>query len=495
MDRQSVIADVESAPARVPDRLHAFKQPAKTSRWGVLRHKHFRWVWIGAFGSAVGTWMEHVGVQWLMAQQTGSASMMGYLALAQFGPMLLLGMLGGLVADQVDRRKMLINTQFMLMAIAAGLTVASAIHAATPTVLIVLSLLNGIVTAFNVPAWQVLTPRLVPRNELANAIALNGLQFNLARAIGPALGGLLMASSSATVLFAFNTVSFLGVIAAVWHTPSPPNQVVTTDERRGWFASATILTREALVFVFKRRGPMAVFLGMVVFSTLAGGTVLRMLPLFVSEVYGISESKGEAAYGLLLALMGLGAVCGALALKWIPTWYPRHHFIPLAILGGGISIVVYSFVTNFVLACVIMVIVGVFWIWAFNSSMAAMQLLVSDAMRGRVMAVMNMVVFGAAPLGTIGAAYLGEAIAGHRADGNPTGLAVQIGVGGLASLLVVAGAVMLTWRTPEVDGIQPGEAGYERRPGFWRGVTARAHRPVRVVQPVGINEAPGQELP
>jgi predicted MFS family arabinose efflux permease len=345
-----------------------------------------------------------------------------------------------------------------------------------------------------VPAWQVLTPRLVPREELANAIALNGLQFNLARAIGPALGGVLMASTSATTLFAVNALSFLGVIVAVSRTPPTPRPAAHAADDGGWLAAAWRQTGEAFRFVFRSRGPLCVFLGLVVFSTLAGGTVLRMLPLFVSEVYGIQGQRGEAMYGVLLALMGLGAVGGALGLRFVPNWYPRHHFIPMAITGGGLSIVLFSTLTSLPLACAAMLIVGVFWIWAFNSSIAAMQLLVHDSMRGRVMAVMNMVVFGAAPLGTLGAAYLGEAIAGRRADGDPTGLAVQVGVGGLAAVLALAGPVMLTWRTPEVDGIQPGQPGYDRTPGLWRGITAAAHRPPRAV-PLGADEAPGQELP
>jgi len=120
---------------------------------------------------------------------------------------------------------------------------------------------------------------------------------------------------------------------------------------------------------------------------------------------------------------------------------------------------------------------GGFWLWSFNSSMAAMQLLVDDAMRGRVLAVCNTAVFGAMPLGSMLAAYIAEATGGHDAEGNPTGIGVQIGVGSLAAILTIAGLFMLTWRTPEVDGLVPGQPGYARRRSLIAGITGSAHRP------------------
>ena len=192
----------------------------------MLRHKHFRLVWFAAFGSSIGTWMEGVGVQWLMAKLTlapewvaagrpDAALMMGFLGAAQLGPTLLLGIVGGLTADRVNRRTLLMVTQMIMMCVAITLLVCSLAGVLSPFLLLSISLLNGIATAFNIPAWQVLTPRLVPREELTRAIVLNGIQFNLARVIGPGLGGLLMAKYSPDVLFAVNAVSFIGVVLAV----------------------------------------------------------------------------------------------------------------------------------------------------------------------------------------------------------------------------------------------------------------------------------------
>lgn len=467
-------------PVPFPRAAGISDQPLATWPWhGVLRHRLYRNVWLGALVSSIGGWMEILGVQWLMAKQTSSAVMMGYLAAAQLMPMLLLGVWGGLVADRVDRKRLLIATQALLMAIAAALAFFAWIDLATPLVLIVFGALNGSTMAFNVPAWQVLTPRLVPRDELTRAINLNGLQFNLARVVGPALAGVVMALYGPAVLFLVNSISFLGVIAAVARTPgapAPPSDGATALQR----------TREALSFVFRRPGPRAVFLAMVLFAALAAPLV-RLLSLFVRDVYpgndGLSRwlarlaesgQAREAEFGLLLAVMGLGAVAGVVALRVIPRWYPKHHFIPLSIACSGVSIVAFSATSSFPAALAIVFFCGLFWLWAFNSAFAAMQVLVDDVMRGRVMAVCNVAVFGAMPLGSLAAGALGEVV-----GGSAPGVGVQIGVGAMGALLALGGLVMLTWRTPEVDGLAPGDPGYTRRPGLVAGITAGAHRPER----------------
>ncbi len=439
---------------------------APRSPLAVLRHRHYRIVWFGAMGSSVGGWMESVGVQWIVAQATGSALWMGYIAAAQLGPTLVLGLHGGLLADRVNRKRLLLVTQFAMMLIAAMLMLASFEGWATPPVLLGLSLAQGVALAFNTPAWQVLTPRLVPREELSHAIALNGLQFNLARVVGPGLAGAIMTTSAAqgaTILFAVNTASFLGVLWAVGLTPDDP--APPRPDTSAWRR-----TREALAFLFHGRGPRAVFLAMVVYS-FGAAPLIRMLPLFVSEVY----HRAEGTFGLMLSVMGSGAVVGVLILRYIPHWYPKHHFIPLSIGCSGVTIAAFAASPTLVPAAVALFFAGIFWLWAFNSSYAAMQLLVTHAMRGRVMAICNVAVFGAMPLGSVVAGLIGDYAAGR----DNVGPGSQLGVGLMGVMLAAAGLVMLTWRTPEVDGLRPGDPGFGRRPGLVHGITARAHRPAR----------------
>ncbi|MFM9958022.1 MAG: MFS transporter [Phycisphaerales bacterium] len=445
-----------------------------------LRRPDFRRVWAAAAVSNIGNWMETFGVRWAMTfiatadawEQAGhppAATMLAWLAAAQLLPVLFLGMVGGIVADRVDRRKLLIVTQAMLMLTAGALAVASGFGFATATVMIAISLVHGITMAFNVPAWQVLTPRLVPREELARAIALNSLQFNMARVIGPLSAGLLMFGSNPTLLFIINTLSFLGVIIAVWRTPPA---LPTPDQRgRGLFEGAWTDTRQAVRFVFANRGPRAVFIGVSMFSIFAGPLLLQ-LPAFVTQVYGEAERLGST----LLAVMGLGAVLGAYMLPRFPSWYPRHHFIPLSMAGGGLTISLFCLVPDPLFGGAVMFLVGLFWIWSFSSSIAAMQLLVSDTMRGRVMAVTNTAVFGASPLGALLCAAIEWAVL-KTGWANAPALGVQLGLGLPALVLLAAALVMLTWRTPEVDGINPGDEGYDRKPGLIRGILASGHRP------------------
>lgn len=475
------------------------------SRWGVLRHKHFRTIWFAAFGSYVGNWFEFVAVRWLVSQETKSEEWMGYLAAAQLCPTLFLGMLGGLVADSVNRRTMLIVTQACMMAIAVAMAASAYLGFANKWVLLGLTFAQGITVAFNMPAWQVLTPRLVPKKELTQAITLNGISFNMARVIGPAIGGTIMkvfqspraaavgAAGTAIVaadllpgsvehggrgagaLLLFNALTFIVVMAAVLTTPDAP---APKEMRGAWKHPAVVWTRskEAMSWVWHRKGPRAVLLAIVVFAMLAT-PIMQLLPLMVSEVY----DRKEGTFGIMLAVMGVGAVLGGLAMKIVPKWYPMHHLIPVSILFGGVWIFIFSLLTNVGAAMGIMFCIGFFWMWGFNSSAAAMQHLVSDDMRGRVSAVVNTIAMGLMPVGTWIAGGAGHSLEWALKSVKPEwvhrGSGTQLGLAFVSGVLILAGLVMLIWRTPEVDGLQPGDPGYDRKPGLIRGITGAAHRP------------------
>lgn len=443
----------------------------------VLRHRHFRIFWIAAFGSFVGNWFEFIGTQWIVAESTGSLVWLAHIGAAQLLPTLVLGLLGGIVADRVNRKKLLLVTQFLMMLIALAFFAVVWLNVASPPVLLALALAQGITLAFNTPAWQVMIPRLVPRSELVAAITIQGISFNAARAIGPAIAGLIMYAFGGHWLFLINAISFVGVLLAVMTTPDAP--APARDGGR-LFDLSTIAAdiRHACAFMFLRPGPRAALLAILIFSTLAT-PVLRFLPMFVKDVYHLSE----ATFGVLTGIMGVGAVAGGFAMKLVPTWYPRHHFIPLSILLGGVWILVFALATDVRLAGIFMFFVGVFWMWAFNSSMSALQLLVDDTLRGRVLAVCNTLSLGLMPAG----AYL----AGLAGDGASTllrgrwphywdpGIAAQSGIALCALGLIGAGVVMLIWRTPEVDGVPATGTPQARQPGFLRGLTASAHRPRR----------------
>jgi MFS family permease len=466
-------------PAAEPEASRSASENAQSSRRpSALRHRHFRNVWIAALGSNIGSWIEVVAIQWTMAQLALSPAwkaaqlptapvMMGWLATAQFLPTLLLGLYGGLIADRFNRRTLLIVTQLLLSLVAAGLALVAGMGwlngPSGAWMLMAAGATNGVIMAFNIPAWQVLTPRLVPREDLTAAITLNGVQFNLSRVIGPAIGGLLLGLAAPSWLFVINSISFLGVVGVILTTPDAPAPPRTGE--RAWQPIWA-----AVRYAFTTRGPAELIIATALFSML-GTPLLRMMPILVAQVYG----QEEAAYGTLLSVMGAGAVVGGLALRFVPTWYPKHHFVPLSVALGGVSIVLFAAADSFALALIAIFVVGVFWMWAFNPAFAALQMLVPDHMRGRVLSTASTLSFGTMPLGALAAGWIAHAFAGRSDDG----FGVQVGVGVLALALVGVGVAMLIWRSPQIDGLKPGEPGFERVPGLWRGITASSHRPQR----------------
>lgn len=464
------------------------EQPLST-RELLKAYPAYRRVWLGSFASSLGGWMEIVGVQWAMAQTTlepawvnagrpSAPIMMGFLAAAQLLPQLFFGLIGGVVADRMDRRLMLLITQNARMLIAGVLCAMAWLGALNPYLLLVLGAADGIASAFNLPAWQVLTPRLVQRKDLSSAIALNGLQFNLARALGPAMAGLVLGMTipgipGTALVFLINTVSFIAFIVAVWRTPRDQREGEVKKDLGGP-REAWSLIREALVFTRRHRGVLALTLGLTAFSTFAA-PLLRFIPILVKEVYvpGAASGQQERVFGLLLGLMGLGAVTGVLTLKHIPTWYPRHHFVPLSMTLGAISIALLAAANSVLLACVAIFFVGIFWLWSFNQSYSALQLLVPDRLRGRISAIANIASLGSTPIGALLGGVVGTTIAGREYEG----VAAIVALAFLSLCLLVAGMTMLTFRTPEIDAMDPDDPAAVRRPSLFRGVLATAHRP------------------
>jgi MFS family permease len=417
--------------------------------------------------------MELLGVQMIVAHETGSLKMLGYFGAAQLVPILLLGLVGGLLADRVNRKTLLLVTQFLMMLIAAALAVLSWFDLAHWKWLLLLTMSQGLVMAFNIPAWQVLTPRLVPKSELTAALTLQGLQFNAARVIGPALAGYMLGLYGTTPLFILNALSFVGVLAVCATTPDAPAPPAPESGRR-----VRAELREAAAFVFLRKGPLCVLLAMALMSMLAA-PLIRMLPLFVIDVYGYTESQADKATGSLLAMLGLGAVGGGIALKYLPAWYPKHHFIPFALTGAGVSVTLFSLTTNSTLGHLVMILVGVYWIWGFNQTWAAMQHLVPDEMRGRVMSISNVAAFGLTAAGNVASGLFGEwsaSLLGDRAIGT------QLAVGGLSFVLLLAGLAMMIWRVPEVDGLPRLFPGKRASFDLANALLAKNHRPKAEVE-------------
>src|SRR5205807_3011512 len=201
------------------------------SAWSPLRHSLFRALWIASVVSNLGTWMEEVGEAWLMTDQTASPLLVSLLQTADGLPIFLLALPAGALADIVDRRRLLLFTQGWMCAAAAALGVLTLLGLTTPWVLLASTCALGVGTAVNVPAWQAIMPELVSREELPAAAALGGVGFNLARSVGPAVGGLLVAAAGPWAVFLLNAASFVGVIVVLYRWRRAPRHSVLPTER------------------------------------------------------------------------------------------------------------------------------------------------------------------------------------------------------------------------------------------------------------------------
>jgi len=302
-------------------------------------------------------------------------------------------------------------------------------------------------------------PALVPREELPSAIALNSAQFNTARLLGPMLAGTLLSAAGAAVVFDVNVVSFLGIVlvlALVRVRPAPLASAPTTGGSLKLAGGAAT----ALKWALHEPGPRRLIVGISAFSVLSA-PVQGLLPTMADDVLHV----GARGYGLMLSSLGAGAIAGALTLGRLPRSYPRHHLIPLSMLGFSLCALIYGSSRWPLLSGAALAVGGVFWVWSLASSSTAMQLLVPENRRGRAMSVLALATTGPLPLGHL----LGGALA-H-------------GLGVRAGLLLTSGALACfslwsVWaREPAIDAMDappPPPRGF--RAAVWEALTAASHR-------------------
>ena len=266
--------------------------------FGVLRHRAFRWIWLGALVSNVGNWMEAVAQSWLVQQQTASPFMVELLAASEFVPHALLMLAAGWVADHYDRRKLLLVGQILMMVFGAVLAVAAHMGWATPWVIIAISFAEGAAWASVTPSWQAIIPALVPREELPAAIALNSAQFNTARLLGPMIAGALLTAASAAFVFDLNVASFLGIVIVLAFVRAPRAELAAAHTSGGELIHTGGI-KPALRWALREPGPRRIIFGVAVFALLAA-PVQGLLPAMADQVLQV----GAHGYGVLLSCLG-----------------------------------------------------------------------------------------------------------------------------------------------------------------------------------------------
>ncbi|MEU2777346.1 MFS transporter, partial [Streptomyces sp. NPDC007162] len=353
------------------------------SAWAPMAAPVFRALWIAQFVSNVGTWMQTVGAQWLLLGH--GATLVTLVQTASSLPVVLLALPSGVLADRFDRRRLLVVAQFAMCAVATVLAVLAFADALGPGPLLALTFLLGCGTALMGPAWQAIQPELVPREQLGGASALGAVNMNLARAIGPAVGGVLVAAAGAGWTFAFNAVSFLGIVVVLllWKRPAVPP---VPAARRESFVTALYAARR---YVWNAPGVRRVLLRTALFIP-GAAAVWSLLPL----VAGDSLHLGSGGYGLLLAAVGIGAVSGAFLLPRIRGTLGANGTMAAGALVFAVVLAVLATVHVTWIVAPALLPAGLAWIGVLSTLSAATQTRLPGWVRARGLAVYLLVFQG-----------------------------------------------------------------------------------------------------
>jgi predicted MFS family arabinose efflux permease len=350
-------------------------------------------MWIGACVSTTGTFVQQFAQSWLVYDLTKNPFYLGLdLFLGQL-PIMLFSLFGGVFADRMDRRKMLLYSQYIQMTCAfvlAGLFVTHALKGMSfIAVILTLSFIVGCGQSFGGPAYSALLPALVKGEDLSNAIAMNSIQFNLARVLGPALGGLAYTWFGATWCFTLNGISYIAVIISLFMIQVkfvPPTSRESILKSMG----------EGIRFIRQREGlgPLVV---LAFFTTLLGFSITGFLPVIVQTIF----HKGPETYQLLLVSSGAGSITGALIVAAMERLKGQGHVALLALLALGAATVGFALSHWLPVSCVLIFLAGAAIMASASLMLSLVQVIVSDQMRGRVMSVYNLAFRAGIPLGSL----------------------------------------------------------------------------------------------
>ncbi|BBZ05911.1 MFS transporter [Mycolicibacterium doricum] len=365
--------------------------PPAVSSWAPLRSPIYRALWIAQSISNLGTWMQTVGAQWMLVGDPGAAVLVPLVQTATTLPVMLLALPSGVIADLVDRRRLLIATQGAMASGVATLALLSGFGLATPTVLLLLLFVIGCGQALTAPAWQAIQPELVPREQIPAAAALTSMSMNGARAIGPAIAGVLVSASGPTTVFALNAVSFIGIVTVLLAWRRPPTESMMPVERP--------LSALSAGGRFIRSSPVIrrILLRSVLFIAPASA-LWGLLAVIAANQLNLSSS----GYGVLLGALGVGAVVGAVVLSRLQKAFGFNQLLAVAAVGFAVATAVLA--TVHVLAVVLgaLVLGGVSWLLTLSTCNASMQLSLPAWVRARGLSVYQLVFMGGQAIGSLG---------------------------------------------------------------------------------------------
>jgi predicted MFS family arabinose efflux permease len=386
-------------------------------------------MWIGACASTIGTFVQQFAQSWLVFDLTKNPFYLGLdLSLGQL-PIIVFSLFGGVFADRLDRRKMLLASQYIQMVCAFLLAALFFSHVVKVWHILTLSFIVGLGQSFGGPAYSALLPALVPADDLSNAIAMNSIQFNLARMLGPTIGGLAYATLGATWCFTLNGISYIAVIASLFmiqvkFVPAKTQQSVLSS------------LKEGIGFIRHHEG-MSALVVLAFCTTMFGFSITGFLPVMVQNVF----HRGPETYTLLLVCSGAGSICGALLVAAIEKLTGKDRLTLLILILLGLTITGFALSKSLPLSCTLLFLSGTAIMASASLMLSLAQLTATDAMRGRVMSVYNLAFRAGVP---IGALSLGRIIP-------VVGISRALSGAGLM-LVAVSGSFLLVRRYPRSKG-------------------------------------------
>lgn len=367
--------------------------------FAALQYRNYRIWFTGQLLSLVGTWMQSTAQGYLVYELTKSPVYLGYVGFAAGIPTWLFTLYGGLIADRMSRRTMLIITQTSMMLLAFILAFLVFLQIIQPWMIVVLALCLGIANAFDAPARVSFVAELVDHKDLTNAIALNSTMFNSATVVGPAIAGLAYASLGPAWCFTINGISFLAVIIALLLMRLPKSYI---DVKR---TSAIRDIKEGFRNAIDNRTIRILIINMG-FLSLFGLSLMTLLPAWSSDIL----NGNATTYGLLLSARGIGALVGALMIASLSSRNVRGKLWMVGNLTMPVLMAAFAFARWIPLSTALIIIIGWSFMVQVNTSNAIVQTQVEDHMRGRVMSIYTLIFFGAMPLGALLVGYMADKI-------------------------------------------------------------------------------------
>ncbi|HUJ23209.1 MAG TPA: MFS transporter [Bryobacteraceae bacterium] len=359
-----------------------------------FQYRDFRLLWVGACTSTIGTWMQTVAQSWLVLDISKSARMLGLDAFLGNIPIFLFSLIGGVVADRVSRRRLLMASQWVQLTCAFTLASLLALHVVRIWHILALSFIVGTAQSFGGPAYSALIPTLVQKEDVPNAIALNSIQFNLARVIGPVLGGVTMAKLGATWCFTLNGISFVAVIISLMllqsgFKPQPTGESILASMKQGFS-------------FIRKQGAMEALIVLAFCMTALAIPTITFLPVFAKDVF----HGGPTTFTILLVFSGLGSIAGALIVAAMGNARNKGRItlLMLICMGGGMA--GFALSKNLIWSCTLLFLSGAALLSAFTMLTSLVQLITSHEMRGRIMSVYNVAFRGGMPFGSVASGWL-----------------------------------------------------------------------------------------